>query len=60
VHGKEYFVPFADYPMLATATVADLFQVELLGNTGLHWSTLDVDIELEALENPDKFPLLYR
>ncbi|MBI4673759.1 MAG: DUF2442 domain-containing protein [Chloroflexi bacterium] len=59
VWGKEYFVPFADYPVFATAMVSDLFTIETVGKTGLYWPALDADIELEALENPAKFPLLF-
>lgn len=25
-----------------------------------HWEALDIDVELDALENPEKYPLIYR
>ena len=60
VEDKEYFVPFADYPIFQTATIEQIFKVERLGPGQFHWPTLDADIELDALENPDRFHLVWR
>lgn len=57
---KEYFVPFADYPVFESASVTDIFNVQQIGSSQLYWPALDVDIELEALENPEQFPLAYQ
>ena len=58
VEDKEYFVPFSDYPIFQAATKEQIFNVERLGPGQFHWPALDADIELEALENPDRFPLV--
>ena len=57
--GQEYFVPYSDYPVFASAAIKDIadVQTDILGN--LHWSALDADIELEALRQPQEFPLRY-
>ena len=60
VEDKEYFVPFADYPVFQTATIEQIFNVKRLGRGQFHWPALDADIELDALENPDQFPLVWR
>jgi hypothetical protein len=60
VEDKEYFVPFADYPIFQTATIEQIFEVKRLGPGQFHWPTLDADIELDALENPDRFHLVWR
>jgi hypothetical protein len=60
VEDKEYFVPFADYPVFQTATIEQIFNVKRLGPGQFHWLALDADIELDALENPDQFPLVWR
>jgi len=60
VDDREYFVPFADYPAFRDATVAQIHAVRRSSPKQLHWDALDVDIELEALEQPEHYPLLFR
>ena len=60
VDNKEYFIPFADYPLFKEATIQQIFNVQLITPTQLFWPDLDADIELEALENPEKFPLYWK
>jgi hypothetical protein len=59
VDDREYFVPFDDYPVFRRATVAQIYALERLSPTQLHWPELDADIELGALEHPEQFPLVY-
>ena len=60
VDDKEYFVPFKDYPIFRRATVAQIYAVERLSPTQFAWPELDADIELDALEHPERFPMIYR
>lgn len=60
VRDREYFLPYERYPWFATANVRQIHDVELLFGKHLHWSALDVDIELESLEHPEKYPMTYR
>jgi hypothetical protein len=60
VDDREYFVPFADYPAFKDATVAQIYNVQQLGPEQLHWPELDVDIELDALQHPERFPLQFK
>jgi len=55
----EYFVPFESYPELRTATIEAVFNFEF-EDGDFHWPDLDVDIELEALKHPEKYPLRFR
>ena len=57
VDDTEYFVPFADYPVFAKATIEQIFAVQRLSPTQFYWPDLDADIELEALEHPEHYPL---
>lgn len=57
---REYFIPFADYPAFRDAPVRQIFNVRQLSPTQLHWPDLDVDIETEALEKPERFPLIWK
>jgi hypothetical protein len=60
VDDKEYFVPFDDYPAFQKVTVAQIYAVQRLSPTQFHWPEPDIDIELEALEHPERFPLAFR
>ena len=57
VKGDEYFLNYQDYPWFKGATVGAIFNVALLHGDHLHWPDLDVDLELEALKSPEKYPL---
>ena len=60
VKGKEYFLPYTDYPWFKDGKVSDIINVKLLHGFHLFWLSLDVDIDLHSLEVPDKYPLIYR
>jgi hypothetical protein len=60
IQGKEYFIPFREYPTLMNATITDLMNIVFLPPFQLRWNELDVDIELQALEQPENFPLIFK
>jgi len=60
VDDREYFVPFADYPVFLKATVAQIYAVRRNGPLQFHWPDLDADVELEALEQPEHYPLAFQ
>jgi hypothetical protein len=59
VDGTEYFVPFADYPVFRSATIEQITGMQHLGGGQLHWPALDADVELDALERPEQYPLMF-
>jgi hypothetical protein len=58
VAGKEYFLSVEDFPWFGSATLKQLFQIELHHGDHLYWPELDVDLDLERIEHPEKFPLV--
>jgi hypothetical protein len=60
VHDREYFVPFDTYPTFLNATIEQIHNFKEVSPGFFHWPRLDVDIELEALEHPERFPLIFR
>ena len=60
VHGKEFLLPYDEYPWFRNAKVSEVYNVQLLHGHHLYWSDLDVDIELESLERPEQYPLTFR
>ena len=57
VHSKEYFLSFEDYPWFRDARITEIMNVELKHQHHLRWNDLDIDIELDGLEHPERYPL---
>ena len=60
VDNREYFVPFAEYPVFKGAPVRQIFQMQRLSPTQLYWPDLDADIEIESLDQPEHYPLAFK
>jgi hypothetical protein len=60
VEDKEYFVPFDDYPDFLKASIAEIYNLQQLGPGQFHWPDLDMDIELDALENPEMYSMQFK
>jgi len=58
VHGREYFLPFELFPWFKDVSISLIFNVELPQPHHLYWPDLDVDLELESIESPEKYPLM--
>ena len=58
VDSKEYFLSVDDFPWFRAATLKQLFNVELHHGDHLYWPELDVDLDLERILHPEKFPLV--
>ncbi len=59
VQGKEYLLPYSEYPWFRDARIGDILNVAFLHEDHLHWSALDVDLCLESLQQPEGFRLIY-
>ena len=59
VTGKEYFLNYASYPDFRNQTLKAIQNVQLLHKYHLYWPDLDVDLEIDNLENPEKYPLKF-
>jgi hypothetical protein len=60
VDERELFVPFKELPWFADASVGQIMAVERPGPDHLRWSDLDVDLAIESIEHPERFPLVSR
>lgn len=58
LNDKELFVPFSEFPWFRDATVAAILNVELMQAGHLYWPDLDVDLAVESIEHPERFPLV--
>ncbi len=55
---KESFLSFENFPWFRNAPVSAIHNVELLNPRHLHWPDLDIDLEVESIEHPERFPLV--
>ncbi len=60
VNNNEYFLPYKDFPWFKDARMSEILNFEFLHGYHLHWPHLDVDLELDALEDLEKYPLVYK
>jgi hypothetical protein len=58
--GREYLLPFASFPWFADATVAQIHHVVCVGGRRLHWPDLDVDLDVDRMAHPERYPLVAR
>ena len=56
---REYFLPYDDYPWFRNASVSTVQDVKLVHDNHLYWPNLDIDLEINALDHPDKYSLIY-
>ncbi len=56
----ERFVSFEDFPWFRDATIAELADVELPGPNHLYWPRLDIDLAVDSLDDPGRYPLVSR
>jgi len=57
---REYLLPFDTFPWFREAPIAKLLKVELASPDHLYWPDLDVDLAVESLDHPERFPLVSR
>ena len=60
VGGKEYFLPYKEFPWFKNARLAEIHDVSLVQGHYLRWDRLDVDLALDSLDHLDRYPLKYR
>jgi hypothetical protein len=55
---EELFLPFSDFPWFQEATIGKILHVERPTSNHLYWPELDVDLAVESIRHPDRFPLV--
>ncbi|MBU1237406.1 MAG: DUF2442 domain-containing protein [Gammaproteobacteria bacterium] len=57
---EELFLPFAEFPWFRDVPVGKILHVELPAANHLYWPELDVDLAVESVRHPERFPLFSR
>jgi hypothetical protein len=58
LNDQELCVPFSEFPWFKEATIAQLVAVEWPSPHHLYWPDLDIDLAVESIEHPERFPLV--
>ena len=55
---EELLLPFEQFPWLRSATVEQITNVERPSPEHLYWPSLDVDLTVQSIRQPEAFPLI--
>lgn len=54
---KELFIPYEEFPWFKDAPIGKILNVEEPTPGHFYWPELDVDLGIESIEHPERFPL---
>ncbi len=54
---KELFMSYEDFPWFKDAPIRKVVNVEEPTPGNFYWPELDVDVGIDTIEHPDRFPL---
>jgi len=57
---QEYFLPFEQFPWFRDASIENLTTIERPSPHHLYWPKLDIDLAVESIEHPERYPLVSR
>jgi hypothetical protein len=57
---EELFVPYSEFPWFKKATIEEISKIEWPTPDHLYWPLIDVDLSVDSIRNPSKFPLRSR
>lgn len=57
---EELFLPYSEFPWFAEAPVSKIANVEWPSSDHLYWPDLDIDLSIDSIRHPERFPLKSR
>ena len=58
VDGNDYFLSYNRVPWMKDASICKVLNVQKEGRNAICWPDLDVDLEIESLKHPERYPLV--
>ena len=58
IGSNEKFVAFKDFPWFREASIAAITTVERPTANHLYWPELDIDLAVDSLDHPERYPLV--
>ncbi|MBL8500520.1 MAG: DUF2442 domain-containing protein [Nitrosomonas sp.] len=56
-HDKELFLPYDEFPWFKDQSVKSIIHVIEQSHGYFYWPDIDVDLTIESIEHPERFPL---
>ena len=60
VYGQDYFLSYNRVPWMREASINEVLDVRMSGRNAIEWPLLNVDLEIDSLRHPERYPLLIR
>ena len=60
VLGNDYFLSYNRIPWMKDAPISSVLNVRMSGSEAIEWPDLDVDLEIESLRHPERYPLVIK
>ena len=60
IGGKEYYLSHDRFPWFRNARVLDVLNVTMPDEKSLRWDAIDVDLEIDSITHPERYPITFR
>ena len=60
VCGHDYFLSYNRVPWMQDAPIRSVLNVQMNGPEAIEWPDLDVDLEIDSLRHPERYPLVIK
>ncbi len=60
VQGQDYFLSYNRVPWMRDATISEVLDVRMSGKKAIEWPKLDIDLEVDSLKHPERYPLIIK
>ena len=58
--GHDYFLSYNRIPWMQDAPIRNVLNVQMSGDEAIEWPDLDVDLEIDSLRHPERYPLVIK
>ena len=60
VQGNDYFLSYNRIPWMQDAPIRNVLNVQMSGDEAIEWPDLYVDLEIDSLRHPERYPLVIK
>ena len=60
VCGNDYFLSYNRIPWMRDASIKSVLNVKMSGRNAIEWPDLNVDLEIDSLKHPERYPLIIK